>query len=260
MRFYIDFEATQPENEIISIGAVAENGVVFYTLVKPRLSEISDYIIKLTKISPLELIKQPDINDALLAFDIWRKEIEPNILKCEFYSYGKDTVFIKSTLPAIENEKAFLVASYLYTKLEDATPEIFNYFNGAITLIKAFNYFEKLNEKQNHHALEDAFMLKKVLSNIEGKDPLEENPFRKRRSGSYTYPSGRFFATFEDKNLKEFKDIQEAIDWVIKRFYSQNRRETADRINISKKIMKAIRQEEKYCNCKWERKRIKNEL
>ena len=26
MKFYIDFEATQPENEIIAIGACAENG------------------------------------------------------------------------------------------------------------------------------------------------------------------------------------------------------------------------------------------
>ena len=44
MKFYIDFEATQPENEIIAIGACAENGATFHSLVKPQLSSISPYV------------------------------------------------------------------------------------------------------------------------------------------------------------------------------------------------------------------------
>ena len=50
MKFYIDFEATQPENEIIAIGAVAENGATFHSLVKPQLSSISKWVSDLTHI------------------------------------------------------------------------------------------------------------------------------------------------------------------------------------------------------------------
>ena len=55
MKFYIDFEATQPENEIIAIGAVAENNATFYSLIKPQLSSISPYISQMTHISVEDL-------------------------------------------------------------------------------------------------------------------------------------------------------------------------------------------------------------
>ena len=66
MKFYIDFEATQPENEIIAIGAVAENGATFHTLVNPQLSSISTYVSQLTHISAKDLEQAPDINKALI--------------------------------------------------------------------------------------------------------------------------------------------------------------------------------------------------
>ena len=69
MKFYIDFEATQPENEIIAIGAVAENGATFHSLVKPQLSSISPYISHMTHISAEDLEWAPDINKALIEFD-----------------------------------------------------------------------------------------------------------------------------------------------------------------------------------------------
>lgn len=48
MIFYLDFEATQPENEIIAIGAVAENGATFHSLVKPQFSSIFNFISQMT--------------------------------------------------------------------------------------------------------------------------------------------------------------------------------------------------------------------
>lgn len=51
MNFYIDFEATQPGNEIISIGAVSDDGATFSCLVKPVASEITPFITELTGIT-----------------------------------------------------------------------------------------------------------------------------------------------------------------------------------------------------------------
>ena len=64
MIFYLDFEATQPENEIIAIGAVTENGSTFHSLVKPQFSSISQFVSDLTHISQEDLEKAPVQNAA----------------------------------------------------------------------------------------------------------------------------------------------------------------------------------------------------
>lgn len=52
MNFYIDFEATQFSEEIISIGCVSENDKMFYCLVKPSdPKKITKFITELTGIS-----------------------------------------------------------------------------------------------------------------------------------------------------------------------------------------------------------------
>lgn len=98
MRFYINFEATQPENEIISIGAVAENGATFHTLVKPQLSSISPYVSQLTHISAEDLKTAPIIDKAFIDFDLWVMHQEKNVMNCRFISYGDDDKFVKCTL------------------------------------------------------------------------------------------------------------------------------------------------------------------
>ena len=58
MKFYIDFEATQFTEQIISIGCIDEVGNSFYSLVKPQLEnfKISNFITELTGISKNDLI------------------------------------------------------------------------------------------------------------------------------------------------------------------------------------------------------------
>ena len=119
MLFFLDFEATQPENEIIAIGAVAENGATFYSLVKPQLSSISQYVSQLTHISAEDLEKAPNINQVLRDFDLWLMIQESNIMKCRFISYGDDSQFLKATLPAITEQHAFTVAAILMAKIEN---------------------------------------------------------------------------------------------------------------------------------------------
>ena len=83
MKFYIDFEATQPANEIIAIGAVAENGATFHSLVKPQLSSISPYVSQLTHISADDLKTAPTIDKVLIDFDLWVMTQENNIMKAK---------------------------------------------------------------------------------------------------------------------------------------------------------------------------------
>ena len=40
MKYYIDFEAAKYVEEIISVGAVREDGKTFYSLVKPKEGKI----------------------------------------------------------------------------------------------------------------------------------------------------------------------------------------------------------------------------
>ena len=52
MRYFIDFEASQFAEEIISVGCVDESGRSFYSLVRPKKpKKVTDFITKLTGIT-----------------------------------------------------------------------------------------------------------------------------------------------------------------------------------------------------------------
>lgn len=261
MKFYIDFEATQPENEIIAIGAVAENGATFHSLVKPQLSSISQYISQMTHISPEDLATAPTINKALIDFDIWIMSQESDIMKCRFISYGDDDKFIKNTLPAITNEHAFTVAAILMAKIEDCSGETKKFFHGTIKLIHAFNYVQAAETKQKHNPLEDAMMLQEVYEYIQSHDPLPCHPLNKgfdaaMFSSSVKMPSGTFWCRTSLKKTAKvynFATCEEAIEWLITDVMRAKEPDLIHRDRIMANIMKAIRKNTKYCNFLWGR-------
>ena len=261
MRFYIDFEATQPENEIIAIGAVAENGATFHTLVKPQLSSISPYVSQLTHISPEDLEKAPNIDKALIDFDLWMMSQESNIMNCRFIAYGDDSKFVKSTLPAITNDHAFTCAAILMAKIEDCYDETRKFFHGTIKLVHAFNYVQSVETEQKHNPLEDAMMLQKVYEYTQTHEPLPAHPLNKNFSEivDYKSPSGVFYCRGTGKNAKErsFASCEDAIDWLIKDVMRAKEPETIHRDRIMKNIMKAVRTKKAYCSLKW--RRVKEE-
>ena len=261
MKFYIDFEATQPENEIIAIGAVAENGATFHTLVKPQLSSISPYISQMTHISAEDLEWAPDINKALIEFDAWMMTQESNIMNCRFISYGDDDKFVKSTLPAITNEHAFTCAAILMAKIEDCSAETKRFFHGTIKLVHAFNYVQSVETEQKHNPLEDAMMLQKVYEYTQTHEPLPAHPLSKNFSEivDYKSPSGVFYCRGTGKNAKErsFASCEDAIDWLIKDVMRAKEPEAIHRDRIMKNIMKAVRTKKAYCSLKW--RRVKEE-
>lgn len=259
MNFYIDFEATQPEQEIISIGAVAENGKKFYSLIKPRFSKVSSYITEITGIKNIDLEYEHELNTIFDLFYIWCKEQEENLAKWHFYSYGDgDIDFLKHSFCNLTDEKPMIVASYMIATMKDYSKDVTKYFHGTTSLIKAFNYLKELDDKQKHNALEDAKMLAEVYSKISNKTPLEENPFkaaREEQEAHYTFPSGRFFCKGLGKNAKEreFVDIHEAIEWIINTNIRIEDRENVHRDRMATKIMKSIRKHSNYMGYKWRR-------
>ena len=261
MKFYIDFEATQPENEIIAIGAVAENGSTFHSLVKPQLSSISQYVSQLTHISAKDLEVAPDINEVLRSFDWWMTQQEPDIMKCRFIAYGDDNKFIQSTLPAITEQHEFTVAAILMAKIEDCSGDARKFFHGSIKLVHAFNFVQSMEVEQKHNPLEDAMMLQKVYEYTQTHDPLPAHPLNKNFSEivDYKSPSGTFYCRGTGKNAKErsFASCEDAIDWLIKDVMRSKEPETIHRDRIMKNIMKAIRTKKAYCSLKW--RRVKEE-
>ena len=261
MKFYIDFEATQPENEIIAIGAVAENGATFHSLVKPQLSSISQYVSQLTHISAEALEKASDINEVLRSFDWWIVQQEPDIMKCRFIAYGDDSKFIKATLPAITEQHAFTVAAILMAKIEDCYDATRKFFHGGIKLVHAFNFVQSMEVEQKHNPLEDAMMLQKVYEYTQTHEPLPAHPLNKGFNATapgaeVKMPSGTFWcATSKKKSAKitTFESCDEAIEWLITNVMKAKEPEKIHRDRVMTNIMKAIRKKERYCNLYWDR-------
>jgi DNA polymerase III epsilon subunit-like protein len=64
MKYFLDFEANQFSDRIISIGCIAENGNTYSTLVNPK-EPIAKFIINLTGINDELVSNAPNIEKAI---------------------------------------------------------------------------------------------------------------------------------------------------------------------------------------------------
>ena len=72
MKYFIDFEASQFAEEIISVGCVDEDGRSFYSLVRPRKPrKVTDFITKLTGITRDEILNAPTADEVFTSFFEW---------------------------------------------------------------------------------------------------------------------------------------------------------------------------------------------
>lgn len=266
MNFFLDIEATQPENEIISIGIVADNGQKFYSLVKPSFSELTPYVFELTHISQEDLAQANTIDHVLYDINYWLLQQNVDWINDNFYSYGEDVLFFEATLPAIKDDFAFTIAAKIMAKLEDITKTVFKFFHGSISLINAYNYINSIKEEQLHNSLEDAVMLQAVVSHMQNNTPPSERPAIHgigRKPGEITgrMPRGKFYASTgkKFKNEIEFENIEEAIDWLVNTYVNSADRPNVHRKRIALKIMKALRSKTTYCNYYWRRVKEKKE-
>ena len=171
MKFYIDFEATQFTNHILSIGCVSETGACFKSLVRPldmKHHKLTRFITDLTGITKEDLEQAPDTNQVFNMFyqwwcNNWGDETP------EFICYGNcDKGFVRATLNYVTDLKAIMILSLIHTHIVDYGPTVAKHFGrSAVGLKRVYNLIKNEDEMQKHDALEDAEMLKFILENLD---------------------------------------------------------------------------------------------
>ena len=244
MKFYLDFEATQFSNQIISIGCVAESGATFYTLVQPHKKKVTKFITELTGITNDMLADAPNANHAFNMFFDWVVDTNDNTVP-QYFCYGdQDCVFINNTISHMSNTKAICFAASIKALLTDYSAVVKDFFNiGLVSLQKVFSLVHGEVTIQRHDALEDAMMLREVVEKMHVKcaegdasklphTPAKQikHPKSKRAPEIFiNWPNDKFNADTradegnyrvkcyaEDGQCKYFDSINTAALWTIK--------------------------------------------
>jgi DNA polymerase III epsilon subunit-like protein len=177
MQYFIDFEATQFSERIISIGCIAANGETFKTLVKPvtKKDKVNNFITQLTGITNEMLESAPTANEAFNAFFDFVLENKDDCAP-EYFCYGTaDKQFIERTVSHMTDTRAVTFARSLQHLLQDYSVNVKTHFqvNTEIALRKAYMLIQNEEIEQHHDALEDARMLYAVARNLKACSPKE---------------------------------------------------------------------------------------
>lgn len=178
MKYFIDLEATQFSNEIISIGCVREDGETFYSLVNVAKNKMTNFITDLTGITKEDVSTAPSSDEVFTKFYDW---LIPDESKVQFFCYGNaDLGFIRRNLNKATTVKAQMALSVLALHLVDYSKCVERHFGliKSISLKKVLAYYRQVAEvEQNHNALEDALFLKEIYDRINDEDDVVECPF-----------------------------------------------------------------------------------
>ena len=182
MKFFIDFEALQYNNFIISIGCVCENGNQFSSFVKPPKGKtVSKFITELTGITDETLADAPSIDEAFNSFYLF---IIDNCAitseKPEYFCYGDtDATFIKDSMKYINDVQIYTFAQALSCSLVDYQKTVRDFFVAPnnIALKKVYTLIKAEEVVQHHDALEDAMMLSEVVNKMKAKCKPEDRVF-----------------------------------------------------------------------------------
>ena len=182
MKFFIDFEALQYSNFIISIGCVCENGNKFSSFVKPPKGKtVSKFITELTGITDETLADVPSIDEAFNSFYlfiIYNCAITSE--KPDYFCYGDtDTTFIKDSMKYINDVQIYTFAQALSCSLVDYQKTVRDFFVAPnnIALKKVYTLIKAEEVVQHHDALEDAIMLSEVVNKMKAKCKPEDRIF-----------------------------------------------------------------------------------
>lgn len=283
MNFYLDFEATQFSNRIISIGCTNEKGATFKTLVKPQNGKINSFITELTGITKEMVEGAPSADEAFNSFAEWAYMNSENTPP-KYYCYGNsDADFIDATIRTMSDFKAISFAASVKALLIDYSCIVKNYLcTGQIALKKVVALIEDSDEiEQSHDALEDAEMLRKVVENLQTKckpDDIKklQNMHFEARVQPQTKKAPPIFLSWDGckkfkantladetnysikcaskDGVKYFASLEIAALWAIKYIAGGNSPKNPNSVNnVQKKIKNAILNPEKlYCGFKWE--------
>lgn len=243
MKFYIDFEATQYTENIISVGCVAENGDEFSSLVNCPY-KVGGFVTKLTGITD-EMVAAAPAPDVVFAnFYKWVMERSIDSLPA-YYCYGSaDSGYIHKTVKNMKNFSAITFALSIAGNLIDYSKDVCSFFNmKQVGLHRVFLLMQEDAEEQKHDALEDAQMLAFVEQNMAVKCKPEDkavmpaavHPVAKKAPERYrALPDGvgnkymvdtganetDYLYKYQSKNnsdgIKYFNDLEMACFWAMK--------------------------------------------
>lgn len=258
MKYFIDFEATQYSNEIISIGCIRENGEEFYSLVNPG-KKITPFITNLTGITNEMLINAPSPEVVFKDFFNWCAEYEEDLPV--FYCYGNcDINFVRKNFNNSKNFKAKSILGYIYSGLFDYEPAVRKHFGliQAVSLSKVASYYQEAEVTQTHNALEDAKMLKFVYEQIKQHSPAEDQDAFPEYQQQQNIPKVdnnwhkyRVYRYKKGKVVQTFNSLTDAVEWVYNKLPDNEARKSVLKSNLAKKIKNASNTDKKYINYKW---------
>lgn len=266
MKYFIDFEATQYSNEIISIGCVREDGETFYSLVNVENKKMTNFITKLTGITKEDIRQAPSSDEVFSQFHDWVAQDNSKIV---FYCYGfNDIDFVRKNLSKANCPKAQMVLSILMYSLIDYSKSVMKHFGliKPISLIKVLAYYRQVEKvKQSHDALEDAYFLKEVYEKVHEEIDIKDCPFPEYTEQSFSnittninidefWNKNNIFEISQLSNKKEviktFSNTREAVNCIIGQMPQLNKENTNTR-NVAKKILNANNQQKSYFDSYW---------
>lgn len=283
MNFYLDFEATQFSNRIISIGCTNERGATFQTLVKPQNGKINGFITELTGITKEMVEDAPSADEAFNLFAEWAYMNSENTPP-KYYCYGNsDEDFIDATIRTMSDFKAISFAASIKALLIDYSSVVKDYLcTGQIALKKVVALIEDSDEiEQRHDALEDAEMLRKVVENLQEKckpDDIKKlqnmkfesrvkpqtkkapdiflswDGYKKFKANTLADETNYSIKCVSKDGVKYFGNLEIAALWAIKYVAGGTSPKNQNSINnVQRKIKHAIlNPEQSYCGFKWE--------
>lgn len=259
MKYFIDFEATQFSNEIISIGCVREDGATFYSLVNPK-KKLTQFIINLTGITDEMLREAPEADVVFKRFFDWCAEYENDTPV--FYCYGSsDVAFVKTNARKSNNLRAKSILCYLYSELYDYEPAVKAHFGliQSVSLVKVASYYRGEELQQVHNALEDAKMLKYVYDQTsQFNETVDMTAFPEYRQVTVTIPNSNnetkytVYRLSSGKVIQTFESLNAAAKWVFDNRIPDNDQKKFVQIkNLARNIRHASATNTKYMNNKW---------
>lgn len=248
MKYFIDFEANSPTNEIIEIGCVSEKNDCFKMYVKPT-TPIDPFITGLTHITNKMVEDSPLIDEAIMIFYNWLINTQEHFSwkDTTFYCYGNaDHSFIQASAQTCETTDSYMILAAMAMSLKDFTKKVNHFFKDNISLIQALNYFKTSETawEQCHDALDDALALKELYKVLPKKYSLPCSPFviktemgvrRNKKGCGYT----------------DYISLTEATECIVKEILTTSPNSNVKSENIRKRIIHAINKKSSYMGYKW---------
>lgn len=265
MKYFIDFEATQFSEEIISIGCKREDGETFYSLVQPIDSKITPFITNLTGITA-DMVKEAMSPDAVfeLFYDwlLTDKEGVP-----DFFVWGdSDVDFLRHTFRRTTSIKARIAIGYVTGSIIDYSKQFCKKIKADnCSLIKAYNVLVDASTEQTHNALEDAMMLTKIYQFAENIPVTDLREKMAKAIVKKNNPKDNVLKAWNHCDLSSgmvcivrkkiptiaFNNLSDAATWLINNKIQEDQRDKVSHSNIQNKLFQAIANGKQYFGCSW---------